>query len=318
MSITNPITLFVIAGAFSLLVGLALVTVMFYLRRNSVEVAQEEQLLDLLDYDSEVKPKRRTNGLLARWNTFWAGNFREMGWAAYNEEHNKAGRDVALIGFAGAVILSLLFQNAFAGVFIMGTLIAGMGGFMRSRSLKKAEAIDELLSSFLSSLKAHIQAKRTDEAAFVRASEEMPSPLYEELEVPKRLLQASAGFEEAMKALRAKTASRSLSYLAACMIQASYTGTNLEDQIDVIRQELDEKRRRNGMLSTAVKEAMPAVYTATGAIPAGFIFTYVFNPNARDFWFVNPLSYPLLLLVGALYFGGVYFSRRFVTQIKNL
>lgn len=307
---------FLISGGVALLVGMIATIGVFAIQKNNKNSAYDRQLAELMSSDiNDDRPKRN---LITRWNTYWGEIFRGMGWAKYSDPNNSAGRDVLLIGGFAALLTGLFLQNFIAGFAIGGIVIYIMSVFFKSKNNKDGDKLNAQLPGFLFALKANVQANETPERAVLKVVDNMPSPLYEDLLIVKNRILANSSFKDALEELSHKTASRDLKFLCACMIQASGTGTNLENQITVIQKVLEDRRKVSDELSKAVRSATPAIWVASVVLPAVFLATLFMDPSAKDFWFVDPLSYAALALVLLLYGGGVFLSKRMVDGIKNL
>lgn len=312
----NPYFIYLIAGGVALLLGLIATIGYFAIQRNSKKSAYDEQLAELIASDYEEGQTQVT--LATRWNRYWGELFKGMGWAKYTDENNNAGRDIIFLGIVLAIIAGLLVRNPIAGIVISGLLLYVFGSFLKSKTNRDSDVLNAQLPGFLFALKANIQANETPERAILKVVDNMPSPLYEDLVIVKQRILANSSFKDALEELSQKTSSRDLKFLCSCMIQATGSGTNLENQITVIQKVLDARRKVSDELAKAVRSATPAIWVASFVIPAVFIATLFLDPGAKAFWFTDILSWAALIAVVALYGVGVWMSKKLVDSIKNL
>lgn len=307
---------FVAAGVTTLFLLLG-VLIWMSVRNRFEKNDYEDQLGKLLE-DDDVEKKVKV-GPIQKWNRHWGKILKGAGFEKYkNEETSSAGRDVFALVIAIAIVVAVLTQNIFAGLGVSILLVAVSGMLIKNVSNKNSEAISKQLPGFLFALKANIQASETNERAMLKVIDNMPSPLYEDLIVVKNKLLASGSFRESLEDLQAKTASSELKFLAACMIQAAASGANLENLIDSIQNILEQRRKVADEIDRAVKSSQPAIWLASGVLPALFLASYSLDVSSRDFWFVTALSWAALVGVAVLYVAGLLLVRREVAKIRNL
>lgn len=290
------------------------------IQRNNNTVNYDEQLKELMssEFDDENENLGSTKiTWVLKWNRYWGRLFKEAGITRYNDKNNTAGRDVLLIGAVIAVIVSLAVQNIIVGPIATGVFIFVVSFIMKQRINKKSDKLNEQLPGFIFALKAQIQASSTNERAMLKVIDAMPSPLYDDLKIVRNKLLASSPFKEALEELSRKTSSRDLQFLAACMIQATTSGSNLEHQLDSIQRVLDSRRKVSSEINKAVKAAQPAMWVSTIAIPFLFIASYLQSATAREFWFNDPISYLVLIAVLALYGTSMWMVKSQIDKIKN-
>lgn len=307
----------IISAAVSILIVLTIAAVYFRSQQNNSKYIYDDQLNELLDYNSEEEGSTQVT-LLTRWNRYWANLFSDLGMKGYNESEATAGRNVALailLIFGGLYLFFKSLPVALV-VTLISTYAVNMG--LRSRAAKKTDEISAQLPGFLFALKANIQAQETPERAILKVVDSMPSPLHEDLLIVKQKLLANATFKEALSDLSTRTTSRDLKFLCACMTQAAGSGSSIEPQITAIQKALEERRRVSDEINKAVRSARPSMIMASVTIPGFFVYAMMTDPNAREFWFVTPLSYAILTGVVGLYVLGMWLVKKMVDDIRNL
>lgn len=310
---------YILAGIITLLLLALGLLIRQLIQRNMNTVNYDEQLQELMsnEFDDEDSKSSTKITLAFKWNRYWGRLFKEAGISRYNSQNNAAGRDVLLIGVIGAIIISLVFQNFIIGPLASIVTIFAISFLMKQQINKKSEKLNQQLPGFIFALKAQIQASSTNERAMLKVIDAMPSPLYDDLKIVRNKLLASSPFREALEELSRKTASRDLQFLAACMIQATTSGSNLEHQLDSIQRVLDSRRKVTSEINKAVKAAQPAMWVSTIAIPFLFIVSYMQSATAREFWFNDPISYVVLVAVLVLYGASMWLVKGQVDKIKN-
>lgn len=288
------------------------------INRNTRTVNYDEQLKELISNEFDDDNKVRTKvTVIEKWNRYWGRLFKEAGISRYNAQNNTAGRDVILVGITVAVIISLILRNPIIGPLLSIAALFAISFIMKQQVNRKADKMNEQLPGFIFALKAQIQASTTNERAMLKVIDAMPSPLYDDLKIVRNKLLASSPFREALEELSKKTSSRDLQFLAACMIQATTSGSNLEHQLDSIQRVLESRRKVSSEINKAVQSAMPAMWVSSLAIPILFIASYLQSATAREFWFTDPISYIVLIGVGILYGASMWLVKGQVDKIKN-
>lgn len=313
----SGVFLYLIAGGFTLLVGIVALVAYFSIRKNSTKLAYDQQLEDLLtdENDPYFDPKPTVT---EKWNKYWATIARESGIARYSGIDNTAGRDIIFIALIVGVIAGALIQNALGGTIAGLVVVVLASGIMKNLSGRKADAINAQLPGFLFALKANVQANETLEKAILKVIDGMPAPLFDEIVIVKHRLLANSSLSEALIELQSKTSSRDLKFLCSCMIQANKAGANIEAQITTIQKVLKARSEVSDALNKAIKSVQPSIWIASIVIPGVFVVTYMMDPNSREFWFIHPFSWIALSGIIGLWALGIWLSKKLVDSIKNI
>jgi Flp pilus assembly protein TadB len=313
----SGIFLYLIAGGFTLLIGIVTFVAYFSIRKNSTKLAYDQQLEDLLTDENDPNFEEKPT-ITEKWNKYWATIAKESGMTRYSAVENTAGRDIVVIALITGVVTGVLIKNPLAGCLTGLVVIALTSAIMKNLSGRKAEAINAQLPGFLFALKANVQANETLDKAIMKVIDGMPAPLFDEIVVVKHRLLANSSLKEALVELQHKTASRDLKFLCSCMIQASDAGANIEAQITTIQKVLKARSEVSDALDKAVKSVQPSIWIASIVIPGVFVVTYLMDPNSREFWFIEPFSWIALGAVGVLWGAGIWLSKKLVDSIKNI
>lgn len=312
-----PLHIYMIAIGTSLIIGMFTFLIYSAFKEEDPNKIHDQQLADLMldDFD-ENKPVKIN--LMYKWNQYWNDRFKSLGISKYAEGKDTAGRDVIILWIAAAVLLFALTRIIFLAIAAPTVLLYLTGAISKNISNKKEEQLNNQLPGFIFAMKANVQANQTPEQAIMKVVDNMPSPLYEDLVILKNRILANGSFVDALDEVRSSTKSRDLRFLCSCMIQAANSGANMENQLTVIQKVLEARRKVTDETEKAIRQASPAMWIASFVIPGSFIFTLFFDQSAKNFWFVNPLSYIVLVIVGILWAIGIWLSKKLTDSIRNL
>lgn len=322
MNVNDTATLvYLIAGAFALALGGFAWYSVYVLRgrhREAVYDAQLEELIDGFSDEEELLKADHGRNLAEKWDIHWKTIAKSSGVAAYAQRENNAPTHALILMVVTFLVATVLTVNPVVGILASAAVTVGLSFFLKQNHTRKTRAVNDHLPGFLFALKSNIEANQTPQRAILKIVDRMPPELRDDLIVVKQKILANSTFEDALKALIAKTNSSELKFLASCLIQASASGANIEPQIDTIQDILEQRREAANELDRAVKATLPSVWVGSFTIPLMFAFAYFTDPVARDFWLRDPLSYVALLIVVALYGIGMFITRKMVNNIRNL
>ena len=315
-------TIFPYLVALGLTASVGIIGLIVYLvwRTSHNDEEYDSQLAELLsdDVESELGNSSTNVTYWSRWCDYWSQTLRGAGVDRYSVDATTAGRDVAVLLVAVGVIVGVVANSMILGAIATGVAGTGLSMLMRYRYNNKNEDLNLQIPGFLYSLKANIQAADTNERALLKIIPSIPSPLYDDLKVAESVLQSGDTFKEAMETMSAKTTSRDLQFLCACMIQASASGSSMVTQIDSIQRVLESRRKVSDEINRSVKAVQPAIWLASVIIPALFLGSYFSDSAAQGFWFVTPMSWAALALTAILYAIGLVMTKRQVDKIRNM
>lgn len=299
----------------------ALIISIVYLiyKSNKSRASTEDNYMNQLDeIISGNEPTKTNQSVIDQWNTYWGKILGGASFVDYDEDDNKAGRDV----FFGIVIIALLVfilsRNIFVSLIVPPILAYGLIMVARTSSNNKSRELIDQLPGMLFALKSNLQAGNTNERALMEIVDSMPSPLYDDLVVARNILAANGTFQEALVEMSNKTTSRDLKFLCSCMIQASQSGASMTQQIDNIQKVLESRKEVSDKIDTAVKAVSPALWLSGLVIPAMFVVSYFLDSAAKGFWFQNLISWIGFLVVVALYITGLLLTKNQVDKVRNI
>lgn len=304
----------------SVVITSLILTVIYFIYKSTISRAStEDNYMNQLDeIISGSEPVKTEQNIIENWNTYWGKILGGASFVDYDEDDNKAGRDV----FFGIIIIALLIfvlsRNIFIALIVPPILAYGLIMVARTSSNNKSRELIEQLPGMLFALKSNLQAGNTNERALMEIVDSMPSPLYDDLVVARNILAANGTFQEALIEMSNKTTSRDLKFLCSCMIQASQSGASMTQQIDNIQKVLESRKEVSDKIDTAVKAVSPALWLSGLVIPAMFVVSYFLDSAAKGFWFQNLISWIGFLVVVALYIAGLLLTKQQVDKVRNI
>lgn len=259
----------------------------------------------------------RNKGIVNHWNNHWKKIFIESDWINNKDVKPEQLGSLVFFGALGVyVITSILLANFGIGIiFALGGLVLiTLAG--NSKIKKKQQIFEEQIPAFLSTLKANIQANQAPELALINAIENTNDPLYSELVIAKSMSETGS-FKAAIIKLKKQTTNSTLKFLCSCIELASADGGNLEKPIQEIEKMLERRRGLKRKLSIAIQENRPLLLVSSGIIPGLFIFLYLVNPMAREFWFKSSFSWIMFALVFVIFGIGTTAANHFIKKTSN-
>lgn len=196
--------------------------------------------------------------------------------------------------FLGGTILT---SNPLAGITLILFIYTALFGIASFKVSKVRNLVDEQIPAFISSFKANIQANIHAQNAMIRAINNTASPLYDELSYAKAIMEAG-DFRPGIIALRQSTTNETLRQMASCIELASSTGSNIEDQIEIIEDIITDKQEIEREKKLGINENKPLFLVVGLFVPLSFIGSYAMSEMHRNFWFDTTLSW--IVLIGVI------------------
>lgn len=306
--------MYLISGAFALIIGIVLIVGYLLYKKNIKSSSYDEQFAVLMG--AEDSESERIS-IFSKWNSYWSNLMRNTGLLRYEDANNRGGTDVIILAVAMGIIISFLLKNPLAGVVLPLVALVAASFFLKNASSKKRERISKQLPGFIFALKANIDARKTPEQAFLNVVADVPSPLYEEISMVRDRLRANEPFTDALIAMKDTTSSNDLKFLAACIIQANASGGDIKEQLITIQDILERQQEVSDEITKGAKTATPVLWVATALIPGSIIGMLILDQTARDFWFKDPISWILFMIIVAFYGFAVYYVRKQVEGLRN-
>lgn len=203
-------------------------------------------------------------------------------------------KKMLLYGSVAFVIGTLFTRNPMGGFIPLIFLYIGIYAFALFKISKKKNLLNEQIPAFISTFKANIQANQHAQNAMINAINNTASPLYDELVRAKAIMEAG-DFRPGIISLRMSTENETLRQLASCIELASSSGSNIEEQIEIIEEIIKSKQMIERKKKLGVNENKPLFFVAAAFVPVSFIGSYFLSDMHRHYWFSTPVSYLVLL-----------------------
>ena len=201
---------------------------------------------------------------------------------------------VLAVVFTGTAMLTV---NPIAGIVPVMVIYGGLFGLSMYRNSKTTNLLEEQIPSFVATFKANIQANQHAQNAMVNAINNTTSPLYDELEVSKSIMEAG-DFQAGILSLRQGTENETLRQMASCIELASASGSNIESQLEIIEDIIEDKQAIERKKRLGVNENKPLFIVSAIFVPGSLIGSYLFSDMHSDYWFTTPMSW--FILAGVL------------------
>lgn len=306
---------FVFALLLSLIGGVG----MYYLYRTSLKLRQtrsfNEQLSAVMETTTQDEVKKES--IFSKWNDYWDKALHRAGLDRFNPR-GRVGFEIVLLAVFVGVLPALAFKNVLVVLIFAGFFLGVVALVLRNMANSQQEHIFNQLSGFIFSFKANIEARRTPEQAFLSIVDDLPEPLYSELISVKQGLLASVPFSTLLQDVVNKTSSRDLRFFASCLLQATSSGGDIVEQLGTIQRILEDQRVIKDEIQRGVKTTTPVIWATSAILPLIFGVTMIADPTAREFWFQDPISYPLFIFGVMLYLVAVVSVSRIAEKTKKL
>lgn len=203
-------------------------------------------------------------------------------------------KKMLLVGAISVTIVTLITKNPVAGLIPLVFLYVGAMAFAMFKISKKKSLMNEQIPAFVSTFKANIQANQHAQNAMINAINNTASPLYDELSKAKSIMEAG-DFRPGIVSLRMNTENDTLRQMASCIELASVSGSNIEEQIEIIEEIIQDKQKIERKKKLGVNENKPLFYVAAAFVPVSFFGSYFISDMHKDYWFTTPLSYAVVV-----------------------
>lgn len=311
---------------FKILIPLALASIVFllcvlakkyydqYTSKAAMDKALEQQFT--ADFSIEERPKIT---LSQKWNRYWSKRLIDSGMNVFAVRRDNAGKMVLIISGAMFVILSFLLKFQFLGAaLITVAVVVVLSLVLDFKANKRIEKISLQIPPFLSAILAGLQTSSVYRQVLLDAIATTPEELHAELAVIEDQLKAGGDVKQVLDSNYPSLSIAELRFLMICIIIAQDVGKDLDEQVKKIQKIVDERQRIRREKDQAKASIMPTVWTATIFLPALFLYTYISQPIARQFWFHGLLSWIILLVILALYASGLFVSKKMLDKIDEM
>lgn len=209
---------------------------------------------------------------------------------------------------------ALMTRNPIAGI-VPGVIVYGMlAGISMYKIGKTSNLMEEQIPSFVATFKANIQANQHSQNAMINAINNTASPLYDELVLSKSIMEAG-DFNAGIISLRQTTENETLRQMASCIELASSSGSNIENQIEIIEDIIEDKQAIERKKKLGINENKPLFIVSSVFIPLSFVGSYLMSDMHRDYWFQTPMSWVILIGILIAMIISTYFTWKVIQKV---
>lgn len=271
-----------------------------------------------LDNVTNPEEFRKNNiSLVQKYIDYWDSLLRFSHVVPASSIPTRNAMNVTLALVTAFLAMMFLTMSPLAGFMLSGITAGLIIMFCKNKIQKNEARLVEQIPGLLATLKSGVQSGQGPELALKAAINNTAEPLYSELSIMIPFLDTGT-ISSALAALRRSTNNRNIRFLCSCIELSSEVGANLEEQIVIIEEILKEQKRLRTKLRKAISDNKPLTYVSLILPPFLFLFTYSTSELARDFWFVEPLSYVVLLAVGVISFIGTAITKKLISNVTNI
>lgn len=311
-------TLVMVIGA-ALCVGAMALFIVLAIARASSTTTEFEQFKQSIEdiTKSELERDRKEKNIVnpKTWEGYWYKLVEATGRTPTSSD--QPGMFVLI----GVIVLAALGLLVFPGgmIGLISMPLAGLflaKAYLEMEAKKRMNTLNKQLPSLISGLTANIMASQTPQNALISVADDTPAPLGDELKIMKNELQVNVPLDEALDHLAERVPSRDVKFLVSAVKIAAASGTDLVPQLKIINQIIIGRTRLQQKLASAISSVSPTIWVSAIVIPAMFIFQYISSVENRDFWFTIQ-GIVALIVVAAMYAGGLFISKKMVKGVEN-
>lgn len=309
-----------VAIAVAFLVMLIAQLVEGYWSQYTTKVLTKQQFDELFEDEmSDATTKKNKNDLWRRWNRYWEKRLIDSGANFMAANRDNAGKMILYIDFALIAVLTIVFSGSFLGALLVVVGIDVLASFILGMMAnRKIERLSGQVPAFLSALRAANEASNSTTNSLLSAIATTPDELHEELSPVEQQLREGGSLKTVLMSFYETTSIDELRFLMACIVLVNESGKDMNEQLGIIQDIVDSRMEVERHLKQAIAQVMPTIYVATALIPFMFLYTYITQPIAKQFWFHSILSWIVLLVVIGIYILGIWFAKHQVDNIRKL
>lgn len=304
-------------------VGLMFGAIVMLIRTQAQQEDEDAQIINQIEdsFESEFTDNKRQkqNKYWVKWCKYWEKRILGSGVKIPLLTRDNIGKNMVIFFAVIAVACLALFGGQVIAACLVTTLIfiaiSFIFGFLCKR---KDKIIAGQVPGFLQSMRASVQSNALPQNALMSAIKDSPDELYEELRPLELELTANGNFKDALMRFANTTSFPDLKFLMSCIILSIEKGIDLDPQLGIIQDIVEARRRRQRHIQQAISEIMPTISITSAVMPGIFIFMYVSDKTARDYWWKSVASWLVFIVALAIWFSGLEWSRRQVNAVEAL
>lgn len=247
------------------------------------------------------------------WNRYWLQIAEQAGRTP--DDATSPGRFALGALIIGAVFGFMVYPGGIPGIAV-GALVLLLGyGWLSWEAGKRRTLMESQMPLLLSSLRSHIHAGVTPQAALIAIADDMPAPLGDEVRMLKQEINVSIKLDEALDKLARRVKSRQMAFLVSSIEVSVRSGSDLTKQLTVIQEISEQRARIEGKIKSSVALAKPTAILAMGA-PVLMLLYFMLTDPLYITYFLNQ-GLLLFLAAIALYVAGVVTIRVMIKNVEN-
>lgn len=314
----DPMPIFI-----SIVVGLIFGAIFLYVRQTINQEYPDTALLDQVtdSFESELvnNKQQRQNPYWVKWQQYWDKRVIGSGLNIPLVSRDNIGiRMVELFTAIAVICLALFGGQVIAAAMVTVLVMIGTAfifGFISKRHDRK---ISGQVPGFLQSMRASIQNNALPQNALMSAIKDSPDELYEELRPLEMELTAGGNLRDTLMRFADTTSVKELQFLMSCIVLSVDKGINLDEQLGVIQKIIEARQRRYRHIQQAVSEIMPTISITSAVMPGIFIFMYMSDQTARDYWFKSVMAWIVFIIAMAIWIFGLYYAKKEISRVEDL
>lgn len=314
----DPMPIFI-----SIVVGLIFGAIFLYIRQTinqeDPDTALLDQVTDSLESELVNNKQQRQNPYWVKWQQYWDKRVIGSGLSIPLVSRDNIGiRMVELFAAVAIICLALFGGQVIAAVMVTVLVMIGTAFIFGFISKRRDRKISGQVPGFLQSMRASIQNNALPQNALMSAIKDSPDELYEELRPLEMELTAGGNLRDTLMRFSDTTSVKELQFLMSCIVLSVDKGINLDEQLGVIQKIIEARQRRYRHIQQAVSEIMPTISITSAVLPGIFIFMYMSDQTARDYWFKSVMAWLVFIIAMAIWFFGLFYAKSEINRVENL
>lgn len=314
-----------LAVGITITAGLLFFSIVFYIKQTHYQEDEDAQLLNQVTdaFESELqsanKGRKHRGKYMTKWCNYWEKKVMGSGLKIPMVTRENVG-DYMLYLFLSLVIvcLALFGGQVIAACFITTVVFIALSFVFGILTKMHDRKISGQVPGFLQSMRASIQNNALPQNALMAAIKDAPDDLYEEVRPLETELVAGGNLRETLLRFSNSTSVKELKFLMSCIVISVDKGINLDEQLGVIQGIIESRRRRGQHIKQAVSEIMPTINITSAVLPGIFLFMYVSNQTAKDYWFKSVPAWIVFIVAISIWFGGLYMAKKNIDKVEDL
>jgi tight adherence protein B len=217
-------------------------------------------------------------------------------------------------GLLSAVVLWQLLAPVF-GVLGLTVGVFAVRAYLRRERERRREAFIAQMPELARVLANATNAGLSIPTALAMAGDELEEPARSEMKRVSTRLGFGTGIETALAELGERIPSREVGVLVATLVVSARSGGSLVSALRDIADTLEDRKETRREIRTTLAQSVATGYIVVGLGLLILVMLNTMQPGTVDRMTRNPIGQVALVVVGALYLGGILIVRR-MTRIE--